>query len=154
MKQGSKPMAAKRVTGHKSAGPSPTIDLLHEGLKQSAVHINLGQQMIIVTEDRLRLDLNDLSDSTKHRQKWHAPAGMFMTEMAASVTSDFHDTVGISGPQWEALFRLLMVITLFWLLAALIRARRGPSADSLIDRLKTGHKRCDQGETKRRRGLP
>src|SRR5437762_161242 len=118
-------MAAKRVPGQKSAGPSPTIDLLHEGIKQSAVHINLGQQMIIVTEDRLRLDLNEFSESTKHRQKWHAPAGMLMTEIAASVTPSFHETIGISGPQWEALFRLLMVVTLFWLLAALIRGRRG-----------------------------
>jgi len=131
-------MAAKRVTGHKPTGPNATIDLLREGLHQSAVHVNLGQQMIILTEDRLRLDLNELSDSTKHRREWHAPAGMLITEIAAFVTSSFHDTIGVSGQQWEALFLALIVVTMFWLLAALVRGRRASSAESLIEKLKTG----------------
>ncbi len=110
-------MALKRVLGHKAAGlDATTINLLREALKQSAVHINLGQQMIILTEDRLRLDLNELSDSTKHRREWHVPAGMLITEVAAFVTSSFHNTVGVSGQQWEAFFRTIIVVTMFWLL--------------------------------------
>lgn len=141
-------MAARRVPGHKSTAPNATIDLLHEGLKQSAVHVNLGQQMMILTEDRLRLDLNEWSSSTKRRRQWQVPAGMLLTEVAAFVTSSFHDTVGISGQQWEALFRTLIVVTVFWLLAALVRGRRASSADSLIERLKTGQPRVDRGPTK------
>lgn len=141
-------MVARRVPGHKSTGPNATIDLLREGLKQSAVHVNLGQQMIILTEDRLRLELNELSDSTRHRQGWRAPAGMLITEVAVFVTSSFHDAIGISGQQWQALFRTLIVGTVIWLLAELIRGRRSSSADSLIEKLKAGQPRRDQDPTK------
>jgi len=143
MKQLPKPMVAKRSPGHKSTGPDATIDLLREGLKQSAVHVNLGQEMMVLTEDRLRLELNELSDSAKHRQSWHAPAGVLMTEVAAFVTSSFHDTIGISGQQWQAFFRALIIATVIWLLVALVRGRRSSSADSLIERLKTGLPRRD-----------
>ncbi len=148
MKQVPKSTVGRRVPEHKSTGPNATIDLLREGLKQSAVHVNLGQEMIILTEDRLRLELNELSDSTKHRQGWHAPAGMLITEVAALVTSSFHDTIGISGQQWQAFFRTLIVLTVIWLLVAFVRGRRSFSADSLIGRLKTGQPRRDQGPTK------
>jgi hypothetical protein len=118
-------------------------------LKQSAVHVNLEQQIIIVTEDRLRLELNELSDSTKHRQGWHAPAAMLITEVAASVASRFHDTIGISGQHWEALFRTLIAVTAVWLLAALIpRGRASSSPDSSIAKLKTGWPRGDQAPQK------
>jgi hypothetical protein len=73
--------------------------------------VNLGQQMIITTEDRLRLCLEELSESTRHHQEWHAPAGILITEVAACVASSFHDAIGISAQHWEAVFRTLIVIT-------------------------------------------
>jgi hypothetical protein len=148
MKQVPKQTPTKRVPGRRSAGPKATIDLLHAGLRQSAVHVNLGQNMIVLTEDRLRLDLSELSASTKHRQEWQAPAGMLTSEVAAFITSRFHETIGISGQQWESLFLALIVLTFFWLLAALIRGRRATSADALIEKLKSGQPRTDRNQTK------
>ena len=143
MKRMPKAVVAKRAQGHKSPGPNATIDLRREGFQQSDVHMNLGRQIIVVTEDRLRLELNMFYDSAKHRQGWHVPAGMLLTEVAAFVASSFHDTIGVSGQQWEALFRALMLVTVVWLLAALIRGGRSCSTDSLIENLKTGQPRGD-----------
>jgi hypothetical protein len=154
MKQGPKPVGSKRLPRHQSTGPSATVDLLHEGLKRSAVHVNLGQEMIILTEDRLRLDLNELCDSTTYRRGWHAPAGMLITQVAAFVTSSFHDTVGVSGQQWEALFCALIVVTAFWLLAAFIRGHRASSADSLIEKLKAGPPRAGRSPSQNCAGSP
>jgi len=147
MKHRPKPMAGKRVQGDKSPGPHATIDLFRESLDQSAVHVNLRQDMIVVTEDRLRLDLNKFSNSTRNRNEWHAPVGMLMTEVATFVTASFHDTIGISGQQWQTVFRTLIVLTVFWLLAALIRGRGASSTDSLIERLKAGQPRGNRVPT-------
>jgi hypothetical protein len=70
---------------------------------------------------------------------------MLTTEVAAFVTSSFHDTIGVSGEQWEALFRTLILVTGLWLLIALIRGRRASSTDSLIQKLKTGEQRAGHG---------
>ena len=139
-------MAAKRARGNR-VGPNATVDLLREGLRQSAVHVNLGQQMIIVTEDRLQLYLRDLSDSARRRQEWHAPAGMLITELGVLVTSSFHDTVGISAQRWQSVFQTLVVLTLIWLLATVVRRRKTSSNESVIEKLKTGQSWGDQNST-------
>jgi hypothetical protein len=141
MKREMKPMIGTRVG--RNSEPNAIIDLLREGLNQSAVHVNLGQQVIIVTEDRLRQDLRELSDSTRHRQDWRAPAGMLITEMAALATSSFHDAIRISAQQWQSVFQMLIVVTVLWLLVALIRGRHAFTADSLIEKLKTSQPRRD-----------
>jgi len=146
MKHGPNSLAAKRIARNRPARTA--IDLLQEGLRQSAVHVNIGQHMIITTEDRLRLDLNELSDSTKRRQQWHAPSGMLITELAALVAANFHDAIGISGQQWENFFLILIFGTMFWLLVALISGRRASSPDSLIEKLKAGQPPFDRSTTK------
>ena len=137
MKQVPKRAVAKRGHASKARGPDAATDLLREGLKHSAVHFNLGQQAIVVTEDRMRLDLNELLHSATQRHAWQAPAGILVTEVAAFATSQFHDALGISGQGWDALFRVLLVFTFCWLIVALIRGRRRPSVDSVIESLKT-----------------
>ena len=138
--------AAKRFVGNR-----PTLtafDLMQAGLGHSTIHVNLEQQMIITTEDRLRLHLNELLDATKYRQQWQAPAGMLITELTAVVAANFHETFGISGGQWENFFRTLIVGTIFWLLVVLIRGRGASSADSLIARLKSAQPTDDRSATK------
>jgi hypothetical protein len=113
-----------------------SIDLLHEGIKQSVVHVNVGQQMLVVTEDKMRLGLNELVHAARNRQAWQAPAAMFLTEIAVFTTANFHAAIGVSGDQWQALFRALLVVTFLWLVTAVVRGRPGPSVKSFLDSLK------------------
>ena len=137
-------MTGKRTQGAGSPGPHPTIDLFRKSFEKSKVHLNLQQDMIVVTEDRLRLDLNDFSNSIRIRHEWQVPAGMLITEVATFLTASFHDALGVSGEQWQALFRALIVLTCVWLLAALFRGRGASSTDLVIERLKAGQPQGDQ----------
>ena len=84
----------------------------------------------------MRLLLDYFLDRERKRREWYTPAGMLVTEIAASVTSSFHSAIGVSGDQWQAVFKVLIVLTLIWLICALAKVHRGPSIDSLIDSLK------------------
>jgi hypothetical protein len=117
-----------RVTG--------AVDLMYESIRQSTVHVNVSQEMIVLTEDKLRLNLNSFLYREKKRREWYTPAAMLVTEIAATVTSNFHRSIGVSGDQWQAVFQVLIVLTLIWLASALTKVRRGPPVDSLIDSLK------------------
>ncbi len=117
--------------------------LVHEGMRQSTVHINVSQEMINVTEDKMRLHLDYFLRIEKKSREWYTPAGMLLTETAASVTPTFHGALGVSGEQWHAIFQVLTILTVIWLICALTRVRRGPSVDSLIESLK--HRRQPEG---------
>lgn len=139
----------KRVAVSVGRIPQPAhaagvIDLVSESIRQSDVHVNLSQQMIVVTEDKVRLRLDCFLRREKKRREWHTPAGMLVTEIAAFVTSSFHGAIGISGDQWQAVFRVLIALTLMWLIYALTKVRRGSSVDSLIDSFKDCQKPVDK----------
>jgi hypothetical protein len=72
-----------------STEPGSAMDLLQEGLKQSTVHVNVGQEMIVITEDKMRLSLDALIGKAKSRQSWHAPAGMLLTEVGVLTPATF-----------------------------------------------------------------
>ena len=131
MKQSTQKTGVKRDSARTTA-----INLIDEGIKQSRIHVNVGQQMIVTTEDKLQLYLDRFLQAATRRHGWHAPAGLLMTEVAVSATASFHAAIGVSGQEWEALFHVFIPMTLFWLIAALIRGRRGPSVKSTIDMLK------------------
>src|ERR1035438_6242423 len=132
--------AGMRDSNSEPTARDSAIGLLHEGMRQSSIHLNVGQQWIIVTEDKMRLGLIDLISSAKSRQAWQTPAAMMLTEIAILPTANFHAAIGISGDQWQALFGVLLIVTLLWLLTAWVKGRPGPSANSFIDSLKTGQR--------------
>jgi antitoxin ParD1/3/4 len=117
------------------------MDLLHEGLKQSTVHVNVGQEMIVITEDKMRLSLDALIGKAKNRQSWHAPAGMLLTEVGVLATAKFHDAAGLSGDQWRTLFYVLIFLTLGWLLTSLAKGKPEFTVDSFIESLKNLQRR-------------
>jgi hypothetical protein len=94
--------------------------------------------MIVISEDRMRLQLNKLVASVSRNQKWHAPMGMLLAEVVALTASSFHSAFGLSGDQWDLLFRLLVGVTLLWLVKTGINRRRAASVDvdGVIDSFK------------------
>jgi putative addiction module CopG family antidote len=119
-----------------STEPGSAMDLLHEGLKQSTVHVNVGQKMIVMTEDKMRLGLDALIGTAKNRQNWHAPAGMLTTAIAAIGSAKFHDATGLSGDQWRTLFYVIMFLTLIWLVTAFAKGKPRFTVDSFVESLK------------------
>jgi hypothetical protein len=127
---------ARRGTPPTANKRSVRDDIVREGIERSAIHLNVGQNMFVITEDKMRLQLNNLVASERRCQKWHVPTGMLLTELPTLAGPSFHGAVGLSGDQWDLLFRVLFVLTFVWLLKTLASARRSISVDGFIDSLK------------------
>jgi hypothetical protein len=117
---------------------------LAEGMK---VHINLRQDMIIITADRAKLCLFNHLDGLTSRAAWVAPCGLLVAFVAALVAADFKDALGLKKDVWMAIFVISAALSSIWLALALVscvrswsRSKSGSPVDDLINEMKAATK--------------
>lgn len=118
-----------------TSGP---IDLSGEVSRRSTVHINVGQEMVVITTDKLRLRLIEQRDCLADKKEWLTPLGLLLSFVATLAAADFHDFV-FKAPVWDALFILGSIASGVWLVKAGWKAwsnRKLGSLDALIERIK------------------
>ena len=101
------------------------------------VHSNLEQEVIQITEDRLRLTLNSHLKAAEDGNGWIAPLGIMLAIITSFVTTDFRDFI-LKAPVWEAIFVISGCLSTAWLLYAISRARSAPTVDSIVELIKKG----------------
>ena len=93
------------------------VSTLTSNLMQfSQVHINLTQDVIITTEDRLRGLLRDYEDCLSVKDRWWTPASVLITLVFVLSTSNFHDALGIPQATWQAICIICTVLCVIWLI--------------------------------------
>lgn len=105
-------------------------------VSNSAITFNLGQNVISTTEDKIRLAVLTHLGRIEQRQGWVAPAGIFITILAAFVTADFKDA-WLPAATWRAIFVMSGIMSFVWLAVAIVRALRAPSVDDFINTLRS-----------------
>lgn len=100
------------------------------------VHSNLDQEIIQITEDRLRLVLKDHLELVEDKKAWHAPLGILIAIVAAFVTADFRDAY-FKAATWQAVFLIAGILSFIWLVRASYRAATSPSIDDIVSKIKT-----------------
>ena len=106
------------------------------------VHSNLDQEIIQITEDRLRLVIKDHLEKIEEKKAWHAPLGVLLAIVAAFVTADFRDAY-FKAATWQAVFLITGVLSILWLIKTISRAANSPSIDDIVSKIKT---RATDGE--------
>lgn len=109
----------------------------NEILRRSEVHLNVREQYIITTEDKVRLCLTQRMATMEQRNAWIAPATTLTALVTAIVTTDFKD-VGLSKYTWQAVFVVLSIFSAAWLAWALFRLWKAPSLDDVVHEIKKG----------------
>jgi hypothetical protein len=104
--------------------------------RASRVHLNLGQDVIVTTEDKMRLCLRDHLAILEKRKAWIAPLGIFATLVVIFPTTTFKDFCYLTADTWKALFIFAGVFAFLWTGLALYRARQSSSIDNVIQNLK------------------
>jgi len=128
-KTGQRSVARRVAVSGPSTKDSVRDEIIREGIEKSTLYLNLSQDMIVISEDRLRLQLNDLVTSAGRGRKWQTPAAMLVTEVAAFAGPNFRSTIVLSVEQWNLLFGALTCVTLLWLLKTLVNAWSAPAVD-------------------------
>ncbi len=103
--------------------------------RDSKVYLNLGQDTIVITEDKVRLCLLSHLKKAESKYSWAAPLGILVAVILTLATSDFHDFF-LKADVWLAIFVLLGVGALVWLICALRRARVAPTLDTIVAEMK------------------
>lgn len=104
----------------------------------TVVHSNLDQEIIQITEDRLRLVLKDHLDRVEEGSAWQAPLGLLIGVVAAFATADFRDAY-FKAATWEAIFIITGVVSTVWLARASYRAVTSPSIGDIVSKIKSGY---------------
>lgn len=103
---------------------------------------NLNQQVIMTTEDRLRICLIENLKKAEKKYDWVAPLGILIAIIIAFITSSFQDVV-LSSQTWEAIFIIGGIASFIWLLIALKHAFVKIDLDHIISDIKTSQKNSE-----------
>lgn len=100
------------------------------------VHTNIDQELIVTTEDKVRLCLNTHLHRAERRREWIAPLGLLISVIGMFVSADFKNAAGLSAAEWRAFFFVSGLISAGWLLYAISLATNPPTVDTMIQELK------------------
>jgi hypothetical protein len=124
--------------------PDPSTEIITSALtnqiaQKTKLHLNLDQDAILTTEDKVRLVLLTHLQRLEKRKSWIAPVGIFITVLTSFVTTNFKD-FGLKAATWEAIFLIAGVVSFVWLVIAFIQAIKAPSLDDVVSELKKSGK--------------
>lgn len=94
-------------------------DGLHSVIfENSEVKSNLGEIIIVTTEDKIKLCLVEFLGKVASKREWLSPLGIFLTIILTFITADFKDWL-VSKDTWRAIFIIAAVINFLWLIKTL-----------------------------------
>jgi hypothetical protein len=112
-----------------------TDALAGEIVQQTKLYLNVNQDAIVITEDKVRLCLIQHLSKLEARRDWLAPAGIFLTLAVTFPTTTFHDAV-VSAATWQAVFVIVTALDLAWLVRTVWRAWRSPKLEDVVASMK------------------
>lgn len=115
-----------------SDGPLIQNRLGDQFVQDSKYHVNLAQDVIVITEDRFRLCLIGHTGRLAARERWLAPTSLFLTLLVVFATSQFRDFI-VPAATWQAVFLLSAAGTAIWSVVAVVKAvRTETKLDTLV----------------------
>ncbi len=93
-------------------------DELGNGL---TIHKNMKQDIIVTTEDKMKLNLIKAKELLNVQKDWWTPLGLLITSISTLCTSDFKDIFGVKKEFWSAVYFLIAFISLVWLVISLYK---------------------------------
>jgi len=99
------------------------------------VHLNVAQNIIVTTEDKLRLHLDGYLKKMERKNSWIAPLGILVAIILSFVTADFKD-IGLKAATWQAIFIIAAIIAFAWLILSICQRAKTFTIDELIDKIK------------------
>ena len=99
------------------------------------VHMNVSQNVIVITEDKLRLHLSNASKRMERKNVWIAPLGIFLAIILSFVTADFKDFF-LKAATWKAVFIIAGVLSFVWFILAILQYKNAEEIDDIIEKFK------------------
>lgn len=116
-------------------------------VQNTKLHLNLAQDAIVITEDKVRLCLMRHLQLAEAKRGWIAPAGVLLTIAATFATTTFHDYL-VQAATWQAIFIVAGILDIVWLIRAITQAVRAPEIEDIVGEMKAaGAKQASEKST-------
>jgi hypothetical protein len=112
-------------------------------IQKATVYLNLSQDYIVITEDKVKLCLIEHLSRMESRKSWIAPLGIVLTLLITFATTTFRDYAGLKAAAWQAIFIVATVLSVAWLLLTVKNALKSPSVEDVV----TVMKRAGENQT-------
>ena len=99
------------------------------------VHVNVSQELIQVTEDKLTLILDRHSSSLAKREAWIPPLTLLIPILTTLMTAKFETGI-LSADTWQAVFIVAGVLSAAWLFWTLYSMPKKSTVAQLVDAIK------------------
>ena len=104
-----------------------------ELLQVRAVHFNVAQEYIMITEDKTYRCLREWKDNIETRKSWIAPVSLLIPLLLTFVTATFKDALGFPKETWQAIFLIGVVFAVVWSAKELVGLMTHPK-EKLLNR--------------------
>lgn len=104
-------------------------------------HENLDQEVIQITEDRLRIIVDEHLKKNQSLQDSLAISGLFFTTVTTLNTAVFNDNPYISAHRLDGLYFLLSIVSGVWLAYSVYKFVKSPDLNALILKVKNQEKK-------------
>lgn len=104
-------------------------------VRKTTLHLNLAQDAIVITEDKVRLCLINHLQRMESKREWIAPAGILASIILTLATADFHDFY-LNADVWRAIFYVTGALVAYWLLRTLRAAFSRSSIEDVVREMK------------------
>ena len=108
-----------------------------EGLIKT-VHTNVSQELIQVTEDKLKLILVQHSLSLTKREAWIPPLSLLIPILTTLMTARFEDYI-FPAVLWQAIYIVASILSCLWLFKVLIYRPKKKAIDDIVNEIKGRH---------------
>jgi hypothetical protein len=108
------------MTVRKTTKKGATIDL--DGFAgEFTIHKNLTQDVILTTEDKLRLALIEHREVLSGKKEWISGGTLALSMLSTLLLTNFKDGLGLSAETWRAVYFLFFGLALFWFINSLYK---------------------------------
>ena len=100
------------------------------------VHRNTDQEIITITEDKLRLIVQNKISSMEQRNNWITPFTVLLTLILTFCTAKFETFLGQNPEFWKSMYALITLGMIIWLFICFLKRKNAITIDDLINNIK------------------
>lgn len=109
-------MSGKNKTQQAKASAEARLIEIDSSLQLvQTVTYNIKQHVIVITEDKIRLCLNQHVKALEQRNAWAVPFSIAFTSLIALLTTTFQDRLYVHAEMWKSLFILVSIGAVIWM---------------------------------------
>jgi len=98
------------------------------------IYSNTQCDVIVITEDKLKVILSNLISNLKKSETWLTPLSLFITLIITVLTANFNKSfLGVEKDVWCAIFYLCLIGSLIWLIISVFNSIKFFKSTKLVN---------------------